>query len=178
LKAQTVQSEETRQHLQDAHERVIAVATVQEQLHPSPFGTQIETRNYLTKLCESLALSMISDSQPVALNVEAGDGATTSDEAISMGLITTELVINALKHAFPSGAKGSVVVGFESTSSAWRLSVSDDGVGIGRHLPEAPLRIGLGTSIVEALTRQLGGRVTTSAASPGTTVSVTVPRAA
>jgi signal transduction histidine kinase len=40
------------------------------------------------------------------------------------------------------------------------------------------LRIGLGTSIVEALTRQLGGRVTTSATSPGTTVSVTVPRAA
>ena len=42
LKAQTVQSEETRQHLQDAHERVMAVATVQEQLHPTPFGTQIE----------------------------------------------------------------------------------------------------------------------------------------
>src|ERR1700733_14512747 len=41
LKAQTVQSEETRQHLHDAHERVMAVATVQEQLHPMPFGTQI-----------------------------------------------------------------------------------------------------------------------------------------
>ena len=38
LKAQTVQSEETRQHLQDAHERVMAVATVQEQLHPTPSG--------------------------------------------------------------------------------------------------------------------------------------------
>jgi two-component system, sensor histidine kinase PdtaS len=95
-----------------------------------------------------------------------------------MGLITTELVINALKHAFPEGAKGTIVVGFESTASAWRLSVSDDGVGISGRLPEAPVRIGLGTSIVEALTRQLGGRVTTSAASPGTSVSVTVPRQA
>ena len=38
LKAQTVQSEETRRHLQEAHERVMAVATIQEQLHPTPFG--------------------------------------------------------------------------------------------------------------------------------------------
>jgi two-component sensor histidine kinase len=178
LKAHTVQSEETRRHLQDAHERVMAVATVQEQLNPSPYGTLIETKTYLEKLCESLAASMILDSQPVSIRVEAGEGATTSEQAVSMGLIATELVINALKHAFPGGAKGTIVVGFESTASAWRLSVSDDGVGISGRLPDAPVRIGLGTSIVEALVRQLGGRVTTSAASPGTSVSVTVPRRA
>lgn len=176
LKAQTVQSEETRRHLRDAHERVMAIATVQEQLHASPFGAQIEARTYLTRLCESLAASMILDDQPVSLKVEAGEGTTTSEQAVSMGLITTELVINAMKHAFPSDAGGTIVVRFESTAGAWRLSVSDNGVGITQHLPEAPLRIGLGTSIVEALTRQLAGRVTTSAASPGTTVSVTVPR--
>jgi two-component sensor histidine kinase len=178
LKAQTVQSEETRRDLRDAHERVMAVATVQEQLHPTPFGAEIETRTYLTRLCESLAASMILEKQPVSISVEAGEGSTTSEQAVSMGLIATELVINALKHAFPGGDRGTIVVGFESTASAWRLSVSDDGVGIGRGLPEASVRIGLGTSIVEALTRQLGGRVTTAAASPGTTVSVTVPRTA
>ena len=178
LKAHTVQSEETRQHLQAAHERVMSVAAVQEQLHPTPFGAQIEVRNYLTRLCESLAASMILDDQPVSIRVEAGEGSTTSEQAVSMGLIATELTINALKHAFPPGAAGNIVVGFESTASAWRLSVSDNGVGISGRLPDAPIRIGLGTSIVEALTRQLGGRVTTAAASPGTTVSVTVPRAA
>jgi two-component sensor histidine kinase len=178
LKAHTVQSEETRQHLHAAHERVMSVAAVQEQLHPTPFGAEIEAKSYLTNLCESLAVSMILDEQPVSIRVEAGEGSTTSEQAVSMGLIATELTINALKHAFPGGAKGNIVVGFESTASAWRLSVSDNGVGISTHLPDAPVRIGLGTSIVEALTRQLGGRVTTSAASPGTTVSVTVPRAA
>src|SRR5207237_2571128 len=178
LKAHTVQSAETRRHLQDAHERVMAVATVQEQLHPTPFGTQIEAKSYLTKLCESLAASMIIDDQPVSLRVEAGEGSTTSEQAVSMGLITTELVINALKHGFLGGAKGNIVVSFESTDLAWRLAVLDDGVGISLRLADAPVRTGLGTSIVEALTRQLGGRVTTAAASPGTTVSVTVPRAA
>jgi two-component sensor histidine kinase len=178
LKAHTVQSEETRQHLHAAHERVMSVAAVQEQLHPTPFGAEIEVRNYLTRLCESLAASMILDDQPVSIRVEAGEGSTTSEQAVSMGLITTELTINALKHAFPPGAAGNIVVGFESTARAWRLSVSDNGVGISGRLPDAPIRIGLGTSIVEALTRQLGGRVTTAASSPGTTVSVTVPRVA
>jgi PAS domain S-box-containing protein len=87
LKAKTVQSEDTRRHLQDAHERVIAVATVQEQLHPTPFGAEIDIRNYLTRLCESLAASMILDGQPVSLRVEAGEGTTTSQQAVSMGLI-------------------------------------------------------------------------------------------
>src|SRR6202047_3625758 len=178
LKAQTVQSEEIRRHLRDAHERVMAVATVQEQLHPIPFGAEIEAKNYLTRLCESLAASMILDGQPLSIRVEAGEGTTTSEQAVSMGLIATELVINPLKHPFPGGAKGTTLVGLESTASAWRIFVSDDGVGIGTHLADAPVRTGLGTSIVEALTRQLGGRVTTAAASPGKTVSVTVPRAA
>jgi len=176
LKAQTVQSEETRQHLEDAHERVMAVATVQEQLQPSSFGAQIEVATYLKRLCESLAASMILDDQPVSLRVEANDGTTTSEQAVSIGLIAVELVINALKHAFPGGAKGRIVVGFESSETAWRLYVSDDGVGISSRLSDGSARSGLGTSIVEALTRQLGGRVVTSATLPGTTVSVTVPR--
>jgi two-component sensor histidine kinase len=177
LKAQTVQSDDTRRHLEDAHERVMAVATVQEQLRPTPFGTQIEVATYLTRLCESLAASMIIDGQPVSLTVTAGEGTTTSEDAVSMGLITVELVINALKHAFPDRAKGTIDVGFESTVNAWRLAVSDDGVGIGSTLADRPARTGLGTTIVEALTRQLGGRVATSITPPGTTVSVTVPRA-
>src|SRR3981081_267727 len=118
---------------------------------------------------------MILDDQPVSIRHEAGEGSTTSEQAVSMGLNATQPVTNTLKHRFTGGAKGAILVGFESTASAWRLFVSDDGVGIGTHLADAPARSGLGTSIVEALTRQLGGRVATAAASPGPTVSVTVP---
>ena len=107
LKASTVQSEETRRHLQDAHERVVAVATVQEQLNPTPFGAQIKAKSYLTRLCESLAASMMIDNRPISLRVEASEGSTTSEQAVSMGLIATELVINALKHAFGRSRRGS-----------------------------------------------------------------------
>ena len=176
LKARAVESEETRRHLQDAHVRVMAVATLQGQLHPAPFGAPIEAKAYLTRLCESLAASMISGGQHVTLRVETDDGAVTSDEAVSMGLIVTELVINALKHAFPGGAIGTIVVRYGSNEGGWRLSVSDDGIGIGTPSAGTPVRVGLGTSIVEALARQLGGKVTRSSASPGTTVLVAASR--
>ncbi|HEX4113584.1 MAG TPA: histidine kinase dimerization/phosphoacceptor domain -containing protein [Stellaceae bacterium] len=175
LKAVTVQSEETRRHLHEAHERVLAIATVHEQLHSAGYEEQVDVGRYLAKLCDSLAASMIRDDQPISLRVEAGAGPLTSDQAVSMGLIVTELVINALKHAFPRGGEGAIVVRYESGPSNWRLSVSDDGVGITSSLLDPPARSGLGTSIVEALTRQLNGRLTTTNTSPGTTVSLTVP---
>jgi chemotaxis protein methyltransferase CheR len=87
LKARTVQSEEIRMHLQDAHQRVLSVA-----------NESIEIGPYLSKLCDSLAKSMIGDRRPLSLSVQATGGAATSSEAVSLGLIVTELVINALKH--------------------------------------------------------------------------------
>ncbi len=178
LKARTVQSEDTRRHLKEAHERVLAVATVQEQLQPAAFGARIAVESYLTRLCDSLAASMIPEDQPVTIKVEASDGDVTSEEAVSMGLIATELVINALKYAFPDNARGTVFVRYESSATLWRLAVSDDGIGISTKMTEPPVRSGLGTSIVEALARQLGGRVTLSAESPGTMVTIAVPKTA
>lgn len=172
LKARTVQSEETRQHLTDAHQRVLAVAAAQEQLRPSAFGEQIDIGPYLTKLCDNLAISMIGSSARSFLEVQAEPGTMASAEAVSLGLIATELVINALKHAFPADSAGRIVVRYEVRASDWQLSVSDDGIGV----PSTPARQGLGTSIVEALTRQLGGRVEMTKESPGTKVSVTAPR--
>jgi two-component sensor histidine kinase len=176
LKAATVQSDETRRHLREAHERVLAIATVQEQLEPSAYGEPIEAAAYLARLCESLAASMISDNHPILLQVDAASGAVTSEHAVSMGLIVTELVINALKYAFPNGGEGRIIVRFESSDTSWRLSISDNGVGMTTSLTEPPAKSGLGTSIIEALTRQLNGRLTISEASPGTTVSMTFPR--
>src|ERR1700720_3980137 len=59
LKARAVESEETRRHLEDAHNRVISVATVQKHLHGSAANSIIEMEPYLATLCTALAQSMI-----------------------------------------------------------------------------------------------------------------------
>jgi chemotaxis protein methyltransferase CheR len=174
LKARTVQSEETRHHLRDAHQRVMSVATVQEQLHASGLNERIEIGPYLTKLCASLAASMVGERRPLSIKVQATSGRAGSSEAVSLGLIVTELVINALKHGFPSGEKGEILVKYEAQNSGWQLPVSDNGSGPQEAAGE-PAHIGLGTSIVEALAHQLNGMVHKSSGPQGTTVSITAP---
>src|ERR1700692_747268 len=130
LKARTVKSEEARLHLDDARQRVMSVAAVQQQLLASGHGAQIEIGPYLVRLCETLADSMTEDSHPILLKVQADGGTASSADAGTIGFIVTELVINAFKHAFVGErAAGQLVVTYEAVDTGWRLEVSDNGVG-------------------------------------------------
>ena len=167
--ARKVQSEETRGHLFDAHQRVMSVASLQQQLAASQSG-DVHLRAYLTTLCESIGASMIRDREQLSLKVEADDGVTTADISVSLGLIVTELVINALKHAFPDDRKGKIWVNYQAHSASWTLSVTDDGVGMPAERGSA--KPGLGTGIVQALTKQLGATISVTGANPGTKVAI------
>ncbi len=167
--AKRVQSEETRGHLYDAHNRVMSVASVQKQMAQTRLG-DVELRPYFTDLCRSIGASMIHDPKLLVLSVDVDASVTAADVSVSLGLIVTELVINALKHAFPGRRPGKIIVAYRSSGAGWTLSVTDDGVGMPKD--SASAKPGLGTSIVEALSNQLDARVEVAGASPGTAVSV------
>jgi two-component sensor histidine kinase len=173
LKARSVTSEETREHLRDAHKRVLAIAAVQQHLQATLGIGTVELRSYLTQLCASLGESMIGEGKSIRIDVRVSEGRASSTEAVSMGLIVTELMINALKHAFPVVQEGSAItVRYETFGPDWRLTVSDNGIG----KPEgsdAPGKTGLGTSIVAALAEQMQARIETVATANGRSVSVT-----
>jgi chemotaxis protein methyltransferase CheR len=173
IKARTVQSEETRLQLEDAHQRVLSVAAVQKHLQLSGGGAPIVIGGYLTKLCETLAQSMIGDSRPISLSVIADTGTAQSHQLVSIGLIVTELVMNALKHAFPADRQGAgIVVSYKVADSDWKLSVTDNGIGkVNSHHDED--HKGLGTSLIQALSKQLDAQVSTESDSNGTVISVT-----
>lgn len=172
LKARSVTSDETRVHLQDVYQRVMAVAAVQEHLHVSERFDQIEISPYLRRLCESLAASMIGDSRSISLQVTVNGGAAEYATAVSLGLIVTELVINALKYAFPKDRPDAqVVVSYQTDGSDWTLVVSDNGFG----KPDGgarPAKGGLGTTIVKALAQQLNAEVEVVSSAAGVKVTL------
>jgi chemotaxis protein methyltransferase CheR len=175
LKAKSVQSEETRQHLHDAHKRVLSVAAVQDHLHVAGQIGFIEITPYLAKLCEALTDSVIGESRPIALKIECAEGQVTSRQAVSLGLIVTELVLNSLKHAFPPATRaGQIVVTYEMAGANWKLSIADNGIGVVEDgaAPSKPKKSGLGTSIVKALAQQLDARVEITSGPTGMTVSL------
>lgn len=167
--ARRVQSEETRGHLKDAHSRVMSIASVQQQLAQSA-EQDVVLRPYLTQLCASLGASMIEDPARLSIRVSVDDTVIASDKSISLGLIVTELVINALKHAFPEGRGGTIDIRYQSRGPNWSLSVADDGVGMSGNAEAA--KPGLGTSIIEALASQLEAEVRISNAAPGTAIEI------
>ena len=173
LKARTVESEETRLHLEDAHHRVMSVAAVQKQIHASGAGGPIKIVPYLSSLCSTLATSMIGDTRAVSLKVVGEGGTATSREAESLGLIVTELVMNALKHAFPAdNVEGQIIVAYDVEGTNWKVSVTDNGIGKPDGVFAQP-KTGLGTGIVKALAQQLDAQVETLSGPEGTTVSIT-----
>ena len=96
--AKKTQSEETRGHLKDAHHRVMSIAALERQLAASG-ERSVELKTYFANLCDSIAASMIADSEQIALAVTGTGGVVDDRVSVSLGLIVTELVINALKHA-------------------------------------------------------------------------------
>jgi two-component sensor histidine kinase len=168
VSARKVQSEETRGHLHDAHHRVMSIAAVQQQLAMTTLS-EVKLAPYLTKLCQSLGASMIYDHKALTLEAHTDDSSVDATDSVSLGLIVTELVINALKHAFPRHHAGKIVVDYRSNDGDWTLSVSDNGVGMSA---VQKIKAGLGTSIIEALASRLEAEIHTIDAAPGTKISI------
>jgi two-component sensor histidine kinase len=114
---------------------------------------------------------MIGDTRLVSLKVVGEGGNATSRQAESLGLIVTELVMNALKHAFPDDKIACrLSVAYEVHGTNWKLSVAHIGVGKPDGIFAQP-KTGLGTGIVKALAQQLDATVATIAGPAGTTVA-------
>jgi two-component sensor histidine kinase len=173
--ARKVQSEEARGHLHDAHQRVMSIAAVQRHLASSSPG-DVALAPYFAQLCESLGASMIHDSKQLSIAVTVDDSVVTANVSVSLGLIITELVINALKHAFPERRHGKIKIDYRSDGPDWTLSVVDDGIGMSTGADKA--KPGLGTGIVEALARQMEGVIHVVDANPGTAVTLVHEEAA
>ena len=185
LKAGSVSSEETKKELRAAHQRVMSVAAVQDHLQASDGIEQIEIGPYLTKLATGLSSSMVGTKQEIKIKVVSDAGTLATSNAVSLGLIVTELIMNAVKYAFPRPSKSARVrVTFEKAQSDWKLTVADNGVGR-RQRVEEQTSTGLGTALIAALAKQLGAIVSETSTTKGLRVDITratfvsrLPRAA
>jgi len=167
--ARKTASEEARLNLLDAHGRVIAIAAVQRRLAHSDTD-DVDLRGYFDLLCEGLSDALIGDPARQSIVVDVDDVRVEADAAVNLGLIATELIINAIKHAFPGGRSGRITVRYRASGQGWSLTVADDGVG----MPATRMRAtpGLGTNIIEALARHLHANTVRLDGPSGATVSI------
>jgi two-component system, sensor histidine kinase PdtaS len=150
--------------------RIQVMAEVYDHLSPKAGARLVDMRRFLSEIVEKVFQSLSADG-PVAFQVICDDCYLSNQEALAIGIITNELVTNALKYAFPDGRSGQVVVELKSREVI-ELSVRDNGIGVtasGR--PE-----GLGSRILSLLAQQLEGTLLFERLDPGVRVVVRAPR--
>jgi PAS domain S-box-containing protein len=147
-----------RQMFQDSEARVRSMALVHEALYASQDLASVDVASYLERLADQLREAYGASARGVDLVVEAERLSIAPDRAVPVGLVITELVSNALKHAFPSGRTGSIRIVFREADGGFEFSISDDGVGI----PGGwnAMRRSVGLQIVRNLLHHLGAEVT------------------
>ncbi|WP_431268591.1 sensor histidine kinase [Dankookia sp. P2] len=137
--------------------RIQVLGRVHRRLATRAGSDAVDSRAFLEGLVDDLRAALLPESG-IALTV--GTEAHPLPVAIAgdLGLVVNELVTNALKYAFPRGKGGIVRVCFAREGEAYRLAVSDTGVGLGQ-VRLAAVEGGSGMRLVRALASQLGGRV-------------------
>jgi two-component sensor histidine kinase len=146
-------------HLRDLRYRMYCLGMVHQMLMQSADLATIEIGEYLRNLCRSLAASYTDRQGKVTLNVtvEPHDTVLKIDFAIPLGLLVTELVTNAYKHAFPFDQHGTIDVSLTVMGEGKaRLAVLDNGTG----MPAASPPVTIGQQIIAELVDQLGGEMT------------------
>ncbi|GJD75365.1 Blue-light-activated histidine kinase 1 [Methylobacterium goesingense] len=173
MQARTIADPDAREKMRMMLDRVEALGTVHRQLYDSGNVTRFDVADCARELVTDLVHG--SGRNEIRLRLELESVVIAVDKAAPVALMLNELVTNALKHAFPDGRAGKLVVSVEPDGADVRLDVRDDGVGIsGRSIDPKSF----GQRLVKTLGRQLGATIEWLPADPGTRVAVRFPNGA
>jgi PAS domain S-box-containing protein len=161
---------------QDSKDRIRSMALVHENLYQFGDLARINGTEYIQNLVAYFfnTYGEQADNITPAINIETPSLLLDMKTAIPFGLILTELLSNALKHAFPSGKKGEIIIVILVTPPGMiTLEVRDNGVGLPADIDFRETK-SLGLQLVRLLTQQVKGTIEIKR-SKGTTVTVTFP---
>jgi len=151
LQARGADAAETRQALAEAERRVGTIAAIHAELHDGSAGESVEMQSYLRRLARNLQATM---PRHVALKLETEALCLPISKATGLAVIANEFVANALKHAFPGGARGEIGLDLAKCGDTIRARFHDTGIGY-----RGDGTGGLGTRIMRASAAQIGGEI-------------------
>jgi two-component sensor histidine kinase len=169
MQIKSTEDASVRAALEQAMNRVQSVARVHEHLQRGIAHESVNAETYLGELCRNMGT--LSDCDRVQIDCRVGKIELDVDRALPFGMILTELMTNALKHAYPPPSSGKIAVAFDKRGNEFVLTVRDDGAG----LPEGFERTGrLGVKVIRALVAQLKGTLDIKREN-GTTFEIRAP---
>jgi two-component sensor histidine kinase len=161
--------EVARRIAQKIGEGVFAMSLAHDQLSPTQESESVQLRTYLKALVTSIEKPL----ENITIEIQAEDIEAGIDQAVPIGLIVNEAVTNAVKHAFDPESGGAIRIVLRPSGRAEALlEIADNGRGA-----ESGGE-GSGSKLMEALARQMLGRLTRTSDAGGTTITLNFPRIA
>jgi two-component sensor histidine kinase len=173
LQANSSGQDDVKAALTNAMGRVAAVAQVHRRLYTSHDLKSVLLNQYLEALLEDLRRSAEGNKMS-RLTLKAEPIEIDPDRAVAIGIIVNELVMNAVKYAYPDGA-GPIHVVLNAKGDDLELSIADDGVGLNARTD--PRSTGMGQRIVTAMAQKLDAAVERDPAHAGTRMVLRFRRA-
>ena len=169
LQARRAQDPAVKSALKAAHERINAVATVHRRLFQGDDVTRFELADFLRDLVADII--GMSGRHDIRIMLTLVSCHLPTNQAAPLALLISELVGNAVHHAFPNGRPGLISIVTAREGAVLRIEIADDGVG----MDDADANPGFGQTIVKLLSQQVRARYETTSANPGVRTVIRLP---
>lgn len=167
LQARASHNQEVTSALEEARRRLRAVSLVHRRLYRGEQMQGVDVARYIEELCLELVTSMGREWSQL-LSLDLAPIMVSTDRAVTLGLVVTELIININKYAY-KGAAGPIEVALSQDRANLHLVVADKGMG------KNSAQEGFGSRMIAGLVRQLGGTLTREDNEPGLRTVLTAP---
>lgn len=170
MQATATKDTEARQVLQQAVERVIAVSQVHQRLYSMDDVQWVQLRPYINQILADHKIT--AEAQNCRLVIDVDNFRLETDRAIALGIIVTELVTNALRHAYADKGGPIQVSLSESDPAFCQLTIEDEGKGMGDTLRGSSV----GSRIVDGMAKRLKSQVEIEPTPAGTRLVLRFPK--
>ncbi|RUP08054.1 response regulator [Hyphomicrobium sp.] len=173
LQRNSIRDPSARDLLARVQGRIIAIASVHRRLYTSPDVRSVDVCDYLVGLVEDLKAAMTDEGRSHPIRLDCVKVLLPTDKAVSLGIITTELVTNAYKYAYPEGREGEIRIILTAEGGRGLLAVEDDGVGLEAQASTGGT--GLGSKVIASMALNLGGELKFAKVARGTRATLSFP---
>ena len=157
MQERKIKDEGTKEALKSSKSRVQSMSILHQNLYTGENLKDIEVDEYMDKLIQNIidtynidnTIQFTIDVDPIALDI---------DTLVPLGLISNELICNAIKHAFEDGEDGKIDISLKSDENQITLRITDDGKGFeGNEIPTK--KDSIGSRLIKSFTKRLDGTI-------------------